>query len=63
VLDVFLVRPYDLHGAVDLFGNLDGANDAVDFEVAIKAPTDRAQTAELHSYEYQSQVRGVFIWR
>ena len=33
VLDVFLTRPHDLHGAIDLFGDFDGADGA--FEVTV----------------------------
>jgi len=41
VLDVFLARPDDFDGAVDMLGDLDGANDAVDLEPPPKAAADQ----------------------
>src|ERR1700758_3783954 len=41
VLDVFLARPDDLDGAVNVFGDLNGASDAVDFQPTAKPAADQ----------------------
>src|SRR5438876_11272917 len=41
VLDVFLAGPYDLDGAIDLFGDLDGAGDAVDLQPPAESAADQ----------------------
>src|SRR5258708_21560298 len=40
VLDVLLARPHDLHRAIDLLGNLNGANCAISFQPPAKAAAD-----------------------
>ena len=40
VLDVFLARPDDLDRTIDLLGDLDGANDAVDVEPPAESAAD-----------------------
>ena len=41
VLDVLLARPDDLDWTVDLFGNLNGANDAITLEPTAKPTADK----------------------
>jgi hypothetical protein len=41
VLDVFLARPDDLDGAVDMLRDLDGGNDAIDFQPAARPAADQ----------------------
>src|SRR6267378_52660 len=41
VLDIFLARPHDLHGAVDMLRDLDGASDAIDLQPPAKAAADQ----------------------
>jgi hypothetical protein len=41
VLDVFLARPDDLDGAVDMLCDLNGANDAIDLEPPAKPAADQ----------------------
>ena len=41
VLDVFLARPHDLHGTIDLLGDLDGADRAVGLEPPAEAAADQ----------------------
>ena len=41
VLDIFLARPHDLHRAVDLLRDLDGANDAVGLQPPAEAAADQ----------------------
>ena len=41
VLDIFLAGPHDLHRAVDLLRDLDGASDAVDLQPPAKAAADQ----------------------
>ena len=41
MLDVFLARPHDLHGTLDVLGDLDGADDAVDLEPAAEPAADQ----------------------
>jgi hypothetical protein len=41
VLDVFLAGPDDLDRTVDVFGDLDSANDAIDLQAATEAATDQ----------------------
>ncbi len=41
VLDVFLARPHDLHGTIDLLRDLHGANDAIDLQPPAKAAADQ----------------------
>ena len=41
VLDVFLARPDDFDGAVDMLRDLDGANDAIDLQPPAKAAADQ----------------------
>ena len=41
VLDVFLARPYDLHGAVDMLRDLDGADCPVGFQPSAEAAADQ----------------------
>ncbi len=41
MLDIFLARPYDLHGTVDVLGDLDRAGDAVHLEPPAEATADQ----------------------
>ena len=41
MLDIFLAGPHDFHWAVDMFGDLDGANDPIDLEPPAKATADQ----------------------
>ena len=41
VLDVFLAGPHDLHRAVDMLGDLDGADDAVGLQPPAEAAADQ----------------------
>ena len=41
MLDIFLAGPHDLHGAVDLLRDLDGANDAIDLQPPAKSTADQ----------------------
>jgi hypothetical protein len=41
VLDVFLAGPHDLHGTVDVLRDLDGANDAINFQPPAEAAPDQ----------------------
>ena len=41
VLNVFLTRPHDLHGTVDMLGDLDGADRAVGLQPAAEAAADQ----------------------
>src|ERR1700719_2015548 len=41
VLDVFLARPDDFDGAVEMLRDVDGADDAVDLEPPAKAAADQ----------------------
>ena len=41
VLDVFLTRPHDLHGTIDMLGDLDGADRAVGLQPPAEAAADQ----------------------
>ena len=41
MLDIFLARPHDLHGTVDVLGDLDGAGDAVHLQPPAEAAADQ----------------------
>ena len=41
VLDVFLTGPHDLHGTIDMFGDLDGADRAVGLQPPAEAAADQ----------------------
>src|SRR5215510_6569014 len=41
VLDVFLAGPHDLDRTVDVFGDLDGTNDAVDLQPPAKPTAEQ----------------------
>src|SRR6266403_36725 len=41
VLDIFFARPDDLDWTIDMFGDLDSANDAIDLQTTTEAATDQ----------------------
>ena len=41
MLDIFLAGPHDLDGTVDMLGDLDGANDAIDLQPPAEAAADQ----------------------
>src|SRR5258706_8180481 len=41
VLNIFFPRPDDLDWTIDMFGDLDSANDAIDLQAATEAATDQ----------------------
>src|SRR5258708_36767873 len=41
VLDIFLARPHDFDWAVNVFSDLDSADDAIDLQPAAKAAADQ----------------------
>src|SRR6476646_8778274 len=54
VLDVFLAGPHNLHRAIDLFGNLNGSDDAIDIKSSSEPAADE-MIVDHHLVERQTE--------